>query len=160
MEIWIAVIAVLGTLAGASIAPVVTALGKAGARRTKAEADRAQAAVRFGLALLDFARYFEEAGYDGPTVRKHRDAAYRARIELGTYLRAGDGRVDDFTLYAVEHIGHQKDPSERVRLANHCARRVGEWARGELKPKELMPFRMFGRDLDRRLVERDWAEIE
>lgn len=156
MEIWIAAIAVLGTLAGASISPIVAALGQAASLRSKSEAQRTKAATRFGVALLEHATH-PESGYVGPTFRKYRDQALRSRIELGGFLRSGDGRVDDFTMYAVGHLVAYSDVSERTEIANHASRRVLEWARGERGAKALVPFRIVRMADGDRIRESKWA---
>jgi len=157
VEIWLAVLAVVGTLGGAAIGPVNIARQ---ARRAEAAARvqaRVTAASEFSAALVDLALL--PADDRIANFLKARSDAYRTRIQLSGTVGVGDGRVDDFTAYAIGHVDSElMDAEERVFLANHAARRVLEWARGERKATTLVPFRMVGDTLDRRVRESSWGE--
>lgn len=152
MDPWITLIAVAGTLAGASITPIVKAINSSRRRRSDALNKRAAAAVRFAVALLDYA-FYSPAAYTLSDVKKYRRAALQARVELISHLGKGDSGIDYFTEYAITHIAEYREPDERVMLANHAARRVNEWARGEISA-DLRPFVLTGQD--RALRETRW----
>jgi len=139
VEVWVALIAVLGTLGGAALAPLLTFIGRAGERRRQVLSDRVDAAAAFGVALLNHATH-PVGSWDGPTFRKYRDEAYRCRILLAQHLGAGDSRVDVFTSYAVSHLKLHDPVEHRTWLAEHASFRLMEWARGTRPARDLQFF--------------------
>lgn len=138
-EVWVAAIAVLGTLAGASVSPIVIALSKSRKRKSKDEAKRLSCLTAFVLGLLDLATKPASA-YTGPEYRNARDRALAARVEFTQHLSSGDARVDAYTFHALEQMDSQKNVTYRIKMANHAARRLFEWQRGDLSTNKLTPF--------------------
>jgi hypothetical protein len=68
-SIWVAVIAVMGTLAGASVTPIVRAIAKGSARRSKRRNARQAAARNFSVALHALAEH-SRVDFDGTTYRR------------------------------------------------------------------------------------------
>lgn len=139
MEIWIALIAVLGTLAGASVGPVTTAIKERSSRLASAGDARASALTGWGVALVALASHPRDE-HTGPVYRTHRDAVLTARVLFEQHLRHGEGDAGYFANLATQVVDRGRTVPERVALANHAVSRLFEWSRGERPISGLKQF--------------------
>lgn len=136
--VWVALIAVLGTLLGAAISPTITAIRDVAEARAGARSDRLRLAAEFASKLVAFGRIGPK-DYQSWDVASARGAVVDARFELARVLQRGEGNVDRFADYAIETISAFSD-SRRTDAAQHCAAAVLDWARGDLASGGLHRF--------------------
>ena len=69
--------------------------------------------------------------------------------------------MDHFTEYAIFYVAAYNEDDDRIRLANYAARRVNEWARGEVPARDLRPFVLQGENRrDQLVVETNWKDLD
>lgn len=137
----VALIAVLGTAAGAAVSPVAAILAKVVDSRSDEKSERIRQVATFALRLRRFASmdYDEVEGYDVAVAERD---VIEQRFEVAKVIPRGAGNVDWFCEYAISEIGKYGDRKYRLAAADWANQILLEWARGSRRPGTLSAFQV------------------
>lgn len=143
MEIWIALIAVLGTLGGAIGGPLVANRSSARTVREQSEAaaqkERAEA-LRNYLEALVHGLNMVNAGYEAWDIRKATQKVQSRLLDLAAVLRPGEGSVHEYVNAGTNLVFNAATEEERSAYCTVMIAQLWTWMRGEWKPDSLQPF--------------------
>lgn len=141
-QIWLTLIAVVGTLAGTTVAPALKARRSQRQTRRDIRAAKATALREMILVLIDLASYGVRFTEDHADVKIASRAFNRAHADFSMTLQKGETPVANFVAGATMMMRGSNNEDERIAIVNAMSDQLFSWQRGDRRPTQLTPFQV------------------
>ena len=140
MEIWVALIVLVGTLGGASLQPFVSWLTKKREESSTEAASRTEAVSELVLAIVVLANNM--FGTQAGVVRGSHYDVNKKQVALSSVLKKGEVDVERYLAGALLLLARTTSTEEAVAVANVMSSQLFRWHRGDIGLTDLKPFRV------------------